>query len=508
MAANGLPRQSNLVCLMPVGTLSQIQLNPGSDAPLYKQLAESIRALVNSGTLGVGERLPPTRELAARLGLNRTTVSAAYAMLEKSGLLEGHVGRGSFVSQAGSTLSSAQVDWDAMLPPARPVIPPADGISISFANSRPSETAFPLAQFRRLSKQVVDGPEASGILQLGPPHGYAPLRRFLLNDAAGAGIARANDDVAVTNGCQQALDLLARLFITDKQAIAVEDPVYHGVLRVFSRAGARLIPVPVDHAGIDPNALYTIVKESRPRLLVVTPSFQNPTGATLPLERRQRIVEIAQRFGLVLIENDIYSDLRYRGKALPSLKQLDASGQTVLLRSYSKIAFPGLRVGWVIAPRAVITHLADIKQTSDLHSDQLSQAILLRFAESGELSKHLERTRSAGLQKLNAVTDACERYLPPGSNFTKPDGGMNLWIELPQPLTAARLLEAAREQGVDFLPGNCFSSGRAHEYGLRLSFGALPPEQIRRGVQILGEAAAGLRAGSRPINLEPAAALV
>lgn len=491
-----------------MASLSHIELDPASDTPLYKQLAESIRSLVQNGAIGPGERLPATRALADRLGLNRTTISSAYAMLEESGLLEGHVGRGSFVAGNFQTADPKKMDWDAFLPPLGPLPHAAPGIEISFASSRPAEDEFPLAQFRRLSKAVIDGPDAADILQLGSPHGYLPLRRFLQSQAAASGIARSGDDLMVTNGCQQALDLLAWLLISDKQVAAVEDPVYHGLLRVFRRAGAQIVPVRVDGAGMDIDALEEVVEKHRPRVLVVTPSFQNPTGVTLPLERRKRIVEIAQRSGVVLVENDIYSDLRYRGKALPTLKELDASGQTILLRSYSKVSFPGLRVGWVIAPRPVVARLADIKQVSDLHSDQLSQAILLRFAESGELERHLERTRRAGLERLIAVTRACERYLPAGARFSRPDGGMNLWIELPAPLRARELLGSAQERGVDFLPGPYFSESGTHEHGLRISFGGLPPEQIERGIQIIGAAATELVSTRGSVDMEPAAALV
>jgi DNA-binding transcriptional MocR family regulator len=491
-----------------VANLSHIQLDPASDVPLYKQLAESIRALVEKGAISVGDKLPATRELAGLLGLNRATVSSAYAMLEQSGLLEGHVGRGSFVAGHVAAVAEAKMDWESILPPIASPVAYAHRIAISFANSRPSEDAFPLAQFRRLSKQVVDSPEAAGILQLGSPHGYPALRRFLLDQAAGQGIARSGDDLIVTNGCQQALDLIARLFVHDKAVVALEDPVYHGLLRVFTRAGAKILPIAVDAAGINVDLLREAMEQHRPRVVVVTPSFQNPSGVTVTLERRKRIVELAQRFGAVLVENDIYSDLRYRGKPLPSLKELDESGQTILLRSYSKISFPGLRVGWVIAPQPVVARLADAKQLSDLHSDQLSQAILLRFAESGELDRHLDRTKRAGVERLNSVLEACGRYLPAGAKYTEPAGGMNLWIELPAPLTAAKLLGAAQERGVDFLPGPYFTEGRAHERGLRISFGGLAPEQITKGIRILGEAATELLAGAAPISLEARAALV
>jgi 2-aminoadipate transaminase len=247
--------------------------------------------------------------------------------------------------------------------------------------------------------------------------------------------------------------------------------------------------VRVDKDGLDVNALEDILERVRPKMLVITPSFQNPTGATLSLERRKRIVSLAQVIGAVLVENDIYTELRYRGQGLPTLKELDESGNTVILRSYSKVLFPGLRVGWVIGPRDVIARLAEAKQVSDLHSDQLSQAVLLRFTESGELQRHIEATRLAGEKKLDAALAACRRFLPPGATFTTPDGGMNLWIELPAPLTAELLLSRAQERGVDFLPGRHFSARGVHSRGLRISFGGLPVDQITRGIEIIGRCA-------------------
>jgi DNA-binding transcriptional MocR family regulator len=496
---------------------ADIVLDSTSDRPLYKQLAEAVRSLVEQGALQAGERLPATRELAGQLGLNRTTVSAAYAVLEESGLLEGQVGRGSFIAQRPESQANPEVkpglDWEALLPPLEFASGAGRKVSISFASSRPNAEAFPLAAFRRLSKEVIESPEAAQILQLGSPHGYPPLRRYLLDQALADGVARSGDDLIVTNGCQQALDLIARVFLAgadpEHRTVVLEDPVYHGTVRVFARAGANILSVPVDAAGLDVNTLEEMLKQTKPRLLAVTPSFQNPTGATLSLERRKRLLELTRRFGVVLIESDLYSELRYEGSALPSLKQLDTSGNTILLGSYSKVSFPGLRVGWIIAPRPVIARLAEAKQLSDLHSDQLSQAVLLRFAQSGELARHLERTRAAGAERLETALRACARYLPPGATFTRPAGGMNLWIELPAPLTAETLLSRVEERGVNFLPGGYFSARRPHARGLRISFGGLSSEQIARGIQVLGQTAASeLAAHTANLSLEPVAALV
>lgn len=497
--------------------LSQLLLDTESGVPLYRQLADSIRGLIERGVLQNGERLPATRELANQLKLNRATVSAAYNMLEQSGILQGHVGRGSFIagtSPASLEQQSKSIDWDSLLGPLEFPSGPAAEVEINLATSRPAAANFPLAAFRKLSKEVVDSPEALPILQLGSPHGYGPLRRYLMDEAVRSNVARGGDDLLMTNGCQQALDLIARLFLPSDaampaKAVVLESPVYHGLLRVFSRAGASVIPVAVDQSGLDIDVLEAMLGRTRPRLIVVTPSFQNPTGATLSLERRKRLLEMTHRSGTVVIENDIYSELRYHGKHLPTLKELDTKGNVILLRSYSKVSFPGLRVGWVLGPRPVIARLAESKQICDLHSDQLSQAVLLRFAQSGELAKHLERTRAEGLKRLEAAMAACKRFLPGGSSYTRPDGGMCLWIELPAPLNAESVLPRAEKRGVSYLPGSLFSNRPAHRRGLRLSFGAVTPEQITEGIQRISEAASEelemLAARSR---LEPLTAVV
>ncbi len=467
--------------------LTHISVNNALETPIYKQLAESIRSAIELGAIGQGERLPATRELAEHLGLNRTTVSAAYSILEEAGLLEGQVGRGSFVASSKTPSAVPSFDWEGLLPPLESMNAAPAEAKINFANSRPSEDCFPMQEFRRLSKQVIDSQGAGEILQLGSPYGYGPLRRYLLSENLATGLARAGDDLIVTNGCQQALDLLARILVTDDNpAVLLEEPAYHGLLRVFAAARANIIPVQVGDSGVNVSALETLASQRRARLLVITPDFQNPTGTSLNLEQRKAIVAIAQRAGWVVIESTIYRDLRYKGQTLPTLKQLDESGNVISIGSYSKVAFPGLRVGWVIAPRPVISRLVEAKQTSDLHSDQLSQAVLLRFAESGELARHLERTRQIGAERLRAVLESCTRFLPPGCRFTRPEGGMNLWVELPAPLTAENLLKAAEEQGVSFLPGGYFSLRRSDRRHLRISFGGLSPEAIERGIGIIG----------------------
>ena len=460
-----------------------INLRPDSDEPLYKQLFEQIATRIRSGELARGERLPATRELAGMLGLNRTTVSAAYALLEEHGLIAGQVGRGSFVRGAAGR-PEATVNWG-------PVLPGAAGSAafgreeIGFVMSRPSADLFPLDDFRATCAAVLARKDLADILQLGSPSGFEPLRRRLIDDARARGLAGAGDDLLITNGCQQALDLIGRLLVRPGDTVAVEHPVYPGLKNLLSGMGAELAGIPVGPHGIELSHAERVLR-NKPRLLIVTSNFQNPTGATLTLGARTALLDLARAAGVPVVENDAYGELRYSGEPLPALKQLDSRGGTVLLRSFSKASFPGLRVGWALGPKALIERLRQAKEASDLHTDQLSQAVLLEFLESGRLDAHRERVRAAGAERLAATLAGCREFLPPGTQWTEPEGGMNVWVRLPAPLDASDLLQRARQEGVAFLPGRYFAVGRPEPGALRLSFASLPAGKIREGLAVLG----------------------
>lgn len=484
-----------------------IELDQNSPVPLYRQLFLYLKEMIRSGKLRTGERLPATRELAGLLGLNRATVAAAYELLAAEGLLRGHVGRGSFVAGSAELPSLA---WHQILPPLEHMPgPPSAAAPISFASSRPSEELFPVEELRRVAEQVLTRPEVLTVLQLGSPAGYRPLRHHLWERARAQYAARPSDDILITSGCQQALDLLQRVLVRPGDTVMVEDPVYPGLKNLFSRAGAQLVGVPVGEQGLDTEELARLLERHKPRLIVVTPNFQNPTGTTLPAASRQSLLRLAREARAILIENDIYGELRYEGRPEPLLKQLDESGDTVLVGSFSKIAFPGLRVGWVLGPKPLLARLTEAKQFCDLHTDQLSQAVLCRFAESGGLAAHLERVRAAGAQRLHALLAAASEHFPQGTFFTRPQGGMNLWVRLPEQLDAGDLLARAQRDGVSYLPGRYFEVSRRHPGALRLSFAGLPPESIRQGVEILGRIFASELQQARAREAEePAPALV
>jgi DNA-binding transcriptional MocR family regulator len=418
--------------------------------------------------------------MAARLGLNRTTVSAAYEILDQAGLIQGSVGRGSFVS--GPSQSQApEIEWSRVLRPsfASPIGAPREG-AINFSASRPSECLFPVEEFRAGCEEVLADPRLRSLLQLGSPAGYEPLREYLL---AHSGICTENDSILITNGCQQAADLLRRALVRPGDRVGMEEPVYPGLKNLFLEAGAELIGIRIGESGAEIDGIARALHAGA-KTIVLTPSFQNPTGATIPAENRRSIIALARKHGAVIIENDMYSGLAYEPVDAPRLKSLDAD--VILVGSFSKIAFPGLRCGWVIAPRPVIARLTELKQMADLHTDQLSQAFLLRFAESSRLAAHSARMIEAGRERIRALSEACRRFLR-GCRFQIPSGGMNMWIELPDGLDAVALRGLAQRAGVDYLPGRYFSISRPLDSGLRISFAGPTPEEIRRGIRILGE---------------------
>ena len=485
-------------------------LDPQSEAPLYRQLYEQIAQKIRSGRMARGTRLPATRELAGLLRLNRATISAAYEILEGEGLISGQVGRGSFVTLQPEA-PPAGVDWEAMLErsdAAQAGHPPATGKEvIRFVVSQPARELFPLDAFRASCAAVLERKDLADVLQLGSPSGYEPLRRRLLEEARHNGIAASGDDLIVTNGCQQALDLLGRVLLRPGDPVAVEDPIYPGLKNLLAGLGAQMLGIPMGSEGLDVACAERVLARERPRFLVVTSNFQNPTGATLPQSSRKALLAAAHAAGVPVIENDAYGELRYQGAEVPSLKQLDPRGGTVLLRSFSKVSFPGLRVGWVVGPKPLIERLRHAKEASDLHTDQLSQAVLLEFAESGRLETHRARVLAAGAERLAATLEACRQYLPAGTRWTRPEGGMNVWLRLPAAVDAGELLPRALKEGVAYLPGRYFEVSQRQAGALRLSFAGLDPEQIRRGVEILGRVVAQ-EIASASQGIEPAPAMV
>lgn len=496
-----------------------LQLDPASSMPLYRQILTQMRQLISTGALPVGERLPPSRELATRLGVHRTTVANAYAELAADGWIAGHVGRGTFVAESPQGIHPER-SRGVKPPEAAAPLPPytarldngylwpmlfadnggddalealvsthalaSDPRYIPFTLARPAEELFPVEEFRRATSEVLRR-EGRALLQLGPSDGYPPLKDYLRQELRREGIQAAERELLVTNGCQQALDLVRKVFLRPGDTVALENPVYPGAIQTFSGSNIQCLGVPVGDEGLNLDVLETLLARHRVRLLLVTPSFHNPTGATLSLDARKRLLEIVARHRVPVVEDNIYGALRLRGRETPSLKALDTAGLVIHLNSFSKVCFPGLRVGWMVASAPVIERLRVAKQATDLHTDQLAQAALAEFGRRGLVTRLVKKARQLYRIRLERLEAALEAHFPEEAQWIRPEGGMSVWVKLPEGLDANALLFKARERRVLFTPGRYFYFQAVEPNTLRLGFSAVHEKRIAPGIEILGD---------------------
>lgn len=349
---------------------------------------------------------------------------------------------------------------------------------ISFAGGLPSPDTFPVERLRTHTERVFkEMPMAA--LQYGPTEGYMPLREWI---AARHGAAAAN--VLVTTGSQQALDLLGKVLIDTGSRVLVETPTYLGALQAFSLCEPKFESVPSDDEGPLSSELRALADGAR--FMYCLPNFQNPTGRRIPLARREELAAVASRSGLLMLEDDPYGALSYSGDALPTLHSM-VPEQVVYMGSFSKVLAPGLRVGYLIAPEPLHRKLVQAKQAADLHTPSFTQRIVHETIKDGFLDRHIPEIRSLYAARCRAMLDAMDRHFPRQLQWNRPEGGMFIWVKLPQGIDSLALLEQAIAANVAFVPGAPFFANDPQTNTLRLSFVTVPPEKIEKGVAILGE---------------------
>jgi DNA-binding transcriptional MocR family regulator len=356
---------------------------------------------------------------------------------------------------------------------------------ISFAGGLPAPELFDLDGIRAAFDRVLSAPGARRHLQYAPTEGNADLRALVAARMTARGLTTAGADLLITTGSQQALTLIATALVEPGDVVAVEEPTYLAALQCFQLAGARIVTVRSDADGVDPAHLAEVVRDERPRLVYLVPTFANPTGRTLTAARRAAVAEIASSYGIWVVEDDPYGELRYRGEPVPALA---SAGERVLhLGSFSKIAAPGLRLGWVRSPAALRRALAVAKQAADLHTSTIDQAAAASYLAHTDLDAHVRGLRLAYASRRDAMIAAMPRTAPEGSTWTDPDGGMFTWLRLPGPVDTATLLPEALARDVAFVPGAPFFAGSPDPATLRLSFTTHTPDEITEGMRRLAE---------------------
>lgn len=481
--------------------------DPRSEAPVYRQLAEHLLGLIDAGRLRPGERLPASRELAAALGLSRNTVSRALETLAAAGLLDAHVGRGTFVQPRAPRLRDAaqgrpdaaparSFAWPALLSArVRNLRPPAGlgralGQGVLRFDFRPGRTdpaTLPIAELQGAWQRAL-GRLREHVDEL-EPLGHAPLRAAVARALGARGIACSPDEVLVTGGAQQAFDLIARALVEPGDAVALEQPGWFGAALAFRAAGADLLGVAVDEEGLRVADLERLLRVRRPKLVVTTPAVQMPTGVPLSDARREALLALADRAQLPIVEDDFDGELRLAGPARPALKTLDRSDQVLYVGTFSKALFPGLRLGYLVAARSLLGRLAMLRFASSMQAPLVGQMAVAELLESGLLERHVRRARKRLAERLRALLDALAAELPE-ARVREPAGGTCAWVELPPAVDTNALAAACGARGIAFATGeSCRIDGEGPP-ALLLSFATLEPDAIRAGV---AEIAAALR---------------
>ncbi|HJV80715.1 PLP-dependent aminotransferase family protein [Noviherbaspirillum sp.] len=354
---------------------------------------------------------------------------------------------------------------------------------ISFAGGLPSPATFPVERMRAAFDTVLSK-EGKVALQYGPTDGYAPLREWIAHSLSVNGAKIVPEQVLMVSGSQQGLDLLAKVLVDEGSKLLVETPSYLGALQAFSLYRPQFVSVATDDHGLLPDQVASVGQGAR--LLYALPNFQNPTGRTLSVDRRLALVETCARLGLPLIEDDPYGALCYRGEPLPKMVTMNPDG-VIYMGSFSKVLTPGIRLGYVVAPVPLIRKLEQAKQAADLHTAQLTQMVVHEVVKDGFLTDHIPTIRKLYSDQCDAMLAALAEFFPSSVTWTKPEGGMFIWVTLPKHIDSMKLLDEAIAEHVAFVPGAPFYANAPQANTLRLSFVTVPPEKIREGVARLGK---------------------
>jgi GntR family transcriptional regulator / MocR family aminotransferase len=482
----------------------RIPLDRQSAVPLYKQIEAYLREGILCGNLAADMRLPATRQLASDLGVNRITVETAFMGLEADGLIFSRVGSGAYVLPPTALPSTSRPNTQITWPPWQEnSLPGLDNsrqsspdemlkvaghpAPIDFSSGRGDSGLFPVDDFRKVTQSVMrrDGIAA---LEYGEFNGYAPLRRTIAHVLASQGLSVHPDNILITAGSQQALTLVAQLLLKPGDVVLVESPTYASILDLFRMLHVQVVGIPLDEHGMQVEKLEPLLQQFGPKLIYSIPNFQNPTGTCLGSQRRRQLISLADRYNIPILEDDFVGDLRYDGRAQPALKAFDPGGRVIYVSTFSKMLMPGLRVGFLVAEGPVYASLLHCKRVSDVATSNLMQRALEAYVTVGRYQAHLRHSCQLYRKRRDAMLQAIHRYLPTGVRFNPPQGGLFVWLELPDSISADQLLPLACQEGVAFAPGGqFFPDDSVHENYLRLNFVGHSPEKIEIGIKRLGK---------------------
>ncbi len=479
-----------------------ISLDRDGEEPIYRQLIRHIRAQIESGTLSAGTRLPASRDLAQQLNISRISVVNAYAELRAEGFLSAHAGRGTFIAGENGNgsngspppvnHSSADKDSETPTTPDRSIremmrMARKPGI-ISFAQGSPPSDFFPVQHLRDALNTVLDR-DGARALGYEITEGYTPLRSAIRDYVSGLGIQCSTDQVLITGGTQQAIDLVVQALLSEGDMLVTENPTYLGMVDIARTRRVQIHGISMDEDGIRLDMLENFILDNHPKLIYVMPTFHNPTGIVMPLHRRRQLLNLANDYHVPILEDGVYHELRFAGESVPPLKALDETGNVLHVSGFTKILLPGVRIGYLISDNTHYERLARVKQAADVSTPTLNQRAIHLLLERGVLAQQLERNNRELRRRRDVALEAAAQYLPPGSYWNVPCGGLYLWIQLPKTgPTAAELYITAIHMGAAYAIGNVFYTNGCGSHRMRLNYGSQKPAEIEEGIRRLGRA--------------------
>ncbi len=478
-----------------------IHINKSNATPLYVQLKESIKSLITHGQYRNGDRLPTTRKLAEDLDIHRNTVIMAYKALEDEGYAYSHVGRGTFVIEPEKADTEDEIafynmfDWSRHLSDKlRKRISgklltlyqsESNPVRISFVWSQKGSQDFPIKKIQTAINSVIR--TRKWLFEYSRSIGNLELRKIVTHHLHQKGIQVETDEIMITNGAQQAIDLIGRLLIEPGESVVIENPTYTGALTVFQFLQAKIIGIPVDEWGMKVHLLEDVLIKYRPKFIFTNPTYQNPTGTNMRIDRRGKIVALAEQYQIPIVEDDYGSDLQISGPELPLLKSLDNSGQVIYIGTFSKTLIPGMRLGWIAASKEVINLLAEVKRFNDLCTTPFLQSIVTEFHNRGYMATYIRYLKRRLTERRDTMMKAIEDCFPPETTYIKPQGGVYLWVTVPAYIDLAAVWKACLRKGVAFSLGRLFYLDSGGENQMRLRFAYVNKDEIEEGIKIIGE---------------------
>ena len=359
---------------------------------------------------------------------------------------------------------------------------------ISFAGGLPAPELFPVNEINEITRIVLEE-AGTKALQYTTTEGYAPLREWIaerMNNRLGTSFDK--DNILITHGSQQGLDLSGKVFLDEGDIVLCESPTYLAAISALKAYGCSFIEIPTDTDGMDMNVLEDVLNSTKNiKLIYVIPTFQNPTGRTWSLERRRKLAELSAKYNIAVVEDNPYGELRFEGEHLPSVKSFDEAGNVLCTGSFSKIFCPGFRIGWMAGDKEIIRKYVLVKQGTDLQCNTIAQMTIAEYLKRYDIDKHIAKIIEVYRKRRDIAMKCMERYFPDTVNFTHSEGGLFTWIELPEGIPAREILEKCLEKKIAFVPGGSFFPNGNRENTLRINYSNMPEDRIEKGLQIMGE---------------------